>query len=45
MAVDGGARGDLQAHEKTYSSFISMAKVGTAVSVVIAAIVVLLIAS
>jgi hypothetical protein len=45
MAVDGGARSELKAHERTYSSFISMAKIGTAISVVVAAIVVLLIAS
>ena len=45
MAVDGGARGEIKAHERTYSSFISMAKIGTAISVVVAAIVVLLIAS
>lgn len=45
MAVDGGARGEIKAHESTYSSFISLAKIGTAVSVVLAAIVVLLIAN
>ena len=45
MAVDGNARGELKAHERTYSSFISMAKIGTAIAVVVAAIVVLLIAS
>jgi hypothetical protein len=45
MAVDGGARGQIKAHESTYSSFISLAKIGTAVSVVLAAIVVLLIAN
>ena len=45
MAVEGGARGEIKAHERTYSSFISMAKVGTAVCVVLAAIVVLLIAN
>ena len=45
MAVEGNTRGEIKAHESTYSSFISMAKVGTAVCVVIAAIVVLLIAS
>ncbi|MDB5690063.1 MAG: hypothetical protein JWL91_1939 [Sphingomonas bacterium] len=45
MAVDSNARGEIKAHERTYSSFVSMAKIGTAVSVVITAIVVLLIAS
>jgi len=45
MAADGGARMDYKTHEKTYSGFISLFKVGTAISVVVAAIVVLLIAS
>jgi hypothetical protein len=45
MAVDGGARGEIKAHERTYSGFVSLAKIGTAVSVVLAAIVVLLIAN
>jgi hypothetical protein len=45
MAVEGSTSGELKAHERTYSSFISMAKMGTAVCVVLAAIVVLLIAN
>ena len=45
MAADGGARGEIKAHEKTYSGFISLFKIGTAVSLVVAALVVLLIAS
>jgi hypothetical protein len=45
MAADGGAGMDYKAHNSTYSGFISLFKVGTAISVVVAAIVVLLIAS
>jgi hypothetical protein len=45
MAVEGSAPGAIKAQEKTYASFISWAKIGTAVAVVLAAIVVLLIAS
>ena len=44
MAAEGGSRGDLQAHEKTYSSFLSLLKFGTAASFVVAAIVIFLIA-
>ena len=44
MVADGGSRGDLQAHEKTYLSFISFFKVGTIASFAVAAVVVLLIA-
>jgi hypothetical protein len=36
---------ELKAHEGTYARFIAMAKIGTAVSVAVAAIVVLLIAN
>ena len=43
MAGEGGARGDLPAHEQTYSSFISMAKMGTVACFVIAMAVVFLI--
>ena len=45
MAADGGSKMNLQAHEGTYSGFISLMKIGTIASVVVAAIVVLLIAS
>ena len=45
MAVDGGSRGELQAHEKTYAGFVSLFKMGTIASVIVAAIVVLIIAS
>ena len=44
MAGEGSARGDLPAHEQTYSSFISIAKVGTVVCFLIALFVVFLIA-
>ncbi|TVV73843.1 aa3-type cytochrome c oxidase subunit IV [Sphingomonas solaris] len=40
-----GNKMELKAHEGTYSGFITLLKVGTAVSVVVAAIVVLLIAN
>jgi hypothetical protein len=43
--ADTGAPMDYNAHEKTYSGFLSLFKVGTAISVVVAAVVVLLIAS
>lgn len=45
MAGDSSVHGELKAHEQTYSGFISLLKIGTVVSVVLAAIVVLLIAS
>lgn len=45
MAADGGAQMDQQAHVKTYNGFLTMLKVGTAISVITAAIVVILIAS
>ena len=44
MAVDGSARGDLKAHEKTYESFITFAKFGTLACFVVAAFVIFLIA-
>lgn len=44
MAAEGASM-DNKAHEKTYSGFITMFKVGTAISVIVAAIVVLLIAN
>jgi hypothetical protein len=43
--ADTGAPMDYKAHNRTYSSFISLFKVGTAISVAVAAVVVLLIAS
>ena len=45
MAADGGAQLDQQAHENTYSGFLTMLKVGTAISVITAAIVIILIAN
>jgi hypothetical protein len=44
MAAEGASM-DNKAHEKTYAGFITMFKVGTAISVIVAAIVVLLIAN
>ncbi|WP_343519417.1 aa3-type cytochrome c oxidase subunit IV [Sphingomonas sp.] len=37
--------GDMKAHENTYGGFMRMMKIGTAVTVVIAVIVIFLIAS
>jgi hypothetical protein len=45
MAVEGGSRQDLKAHEGTYAGFVNLFKYGTIISFVLAAIVVLLIAS
>jgi len=45
MVADGGAPMDQQAHEKTYTGFLTMLKIGTAISVLVAAAVILLIAS
>jgi hypothetical protein len=36
---------ELQAHEGTYARFITLLKIGTAVSVIVAAVVILLIAN
>ena len=41
MAVDG----EMKAHEQTYSGFTRLFKVGTIVSVIVAAVVVVLIAN
>ncbi len=43
MAADN-TRGEMKAHEGTYLSFLSMLKMGTIITIIIAAIVVLLIA-
>ncbi|RZM08571.1 MAG: aa3-type cytochrome c oxidase subunit IV [Sphingomonas sp.] len=45
MAAGGDTHGDLTAHEGTYTGFLSLLKVGTIISVLLAAIVVLLIAN
>lgn len=45
MAAEGSASMDNKAHEKTYAGFLTMLKIGTAISVITAAIVVLLIAN
>lgn len=44
MAAEG-AKMDQKAHERTYESFISLFKIGTAITIVITAVVVLLIAN
>lgn len=44
MASEGNAM-DNQAHVKTYSGFLTMLKVGTVISVIAAAFVVILIAN
>lgn len=45
MAANEGSQMDNQAHVQTYSGFLTMLKIGTAISVVVAALVVILIAS
>ena len=45
MAADSGSGFDNKAHEQTYGGFLSLLKVGTIASAVLAVIVVLLIAS
>lgn len=45
MAADNGAQMDQKAHEQTYSGFITMLKVGSAITIITTAIVIILIAS
>jgi hypothetical protein len=45
MAADNGVQMDQKAHEKTYGGFITMLKIGTAITVITAAIVIFLIAN
>jgi hypothetical protein len=45
MAANGGAQMDQRAHEQTYKGFLTMLKIGTAISIVTAAVVIILIAS
>jgi len=45
MAAERDIQGDLRAHVKSYSRFAAMMKWGTIVSLIVAAIVVLLISS
>ncbi len=45
MAVEGENQGEVKAHVESYSAFASMMKWGTIVSVIVAAIVVLIISS
>ncbi|HWH17891.1 MAG TPA: aa3-type cytochrome c oxidase subunit IV [Allosphingosinicella sp.] len=45
MAAEGEVTTDVKAHVKSYSGFVRMMKWGTIVSLVVAAFVVLLIAS
>ncbi len=44
MAAEAHGNNDLQAHEATYSGFLSLFRVGTAAALFTAAIVILLIA-
>ena len=44
MAANGGAQMDQAAHEQTYRGFLTMLKVGTAITIIIAAGVIFLIA-
>ena len=45
MAAAGNSNNDLQAHQSTYSGFLTLFKVGTIASLLVAAIVILLIAN
>lgn len=45
MAVEGDNPADVKAHVESYSAFAAMMKWGTIISVVVAAIVVLIISS
>jgi hypothetical protein len=45
MAANGDAQMDTKAHVQTYGGFLTMLKIGTAISIVTAAIVIILIAS
>ncbi|SFR83194.1 aa3-type cytochrome c oxidase subunit IV [Sphingomonas jatrophae] len=45
MAASGDSKGDMKAHVGTYTGFLGLLKWGTIISIVLAAIVVLLIAS
>lgn len=45
MAADGGAPMDQKAHVETYKGFLTMLKIGTAISILTAAAVIILIAS
>ena len=45
MAANGGAQMDQRAHENTYRGFLTMLKVGTAISIIAAAVVIILIAN
>ena len=44
MAADNGAKMDIKAHEQTYDGFIRMMKIGLVLTLVTAAVVILLIA-
>lgn len=44
MAANGDAQNDMPAHVATYSGFLSLFKWGTILSLIVAAIVILLIA-
>jgi hypothetical protein len=45
MAGNGGVQMDQQAHAKTYSGFLTMLKIGTAITVITTAVVIFLIAN
>lgn len=45
MGADGQSHFEMKAHNQTYSGFLSLLKVGTVISALLAAIVVALIAS
>ena len=45
MAANGGVQMDQKAHVKTYAGFLTMLKIGTVISLIAAAVVVILIAN
>ena len=45
MAADNGVQMDQKAHEKTYGGFITMLKVGSAITIITTAIIIILIAN
>ncbi|MGS1015638.1 aa3-type cytochrome c oxidase subunit IV [Allosphingosinicella humi] len=45
MAVEGGAKGDMGAHEQSYARFAGMMKWGSIITFIVVALVVVIIAS
>ena len=45
MAAENGTQMDQKAHEQTYGGFITMLKVGSAITIITTAIIIILIAN